>query len=381
MGVSGRAQTLHPDLPRESMVAQMGILGWDPHRYYPGGRSSAELWATHRIKLDGNDLSFRANLSTVSDGRLVSYNAGYIDSVAARALVSAVDDTLSRRYHGIRLYHLSDFRTAIVVRNANTSPAALECIEPHEREGDLLDVSRLISMSGRLNPEIVRLNSYLVEAQALLAGNCANTLIPWSPASALNLSPFGSTVGTPIGRTAIVGFMDFLGGIAGSGGMEFHRVGNGRLDTDYAAKGAKVVELLKAGCAFVMCHINSPDEMSHMVDLQGKIYSLEQIDMHIVAPIVRYFRSNGDEHGGVLLLPDHYSNTVIVQPTGCRRDIHSLDPVPFVLWDGVHSDDRETFCESESCAGAYGHPCLHVSQLMPLLFNRGERVAACDSTV
>lgn len=51
-------QTLYPDLPRESLVAQLGMLGWSPHLYYPGGRVSCELLTTGGIGLDDGDLAF-----------------------------------------------------------------------------------------------------------------------------------------------------------------------------------------------------------------------------------------------------------------------------------------------------------------------------------
>jgi len=32
-GVCGLMQTLYPDLPRGSIVAQLGMLGWDPYEF------------------------------------------------------------------------------------------------------------------------------------------------------------------------------------------------------------------------------------------------------------------------------------------------------------------------------------------------------------
>jgi 2,3-bisphosphoglycerate-independent phosphoglycerate mutase len=65
-GVMGRMQTLYPHLPKESMVAQLGILGWDPRIYYPNGRSSCELLALDNSYLGERDLAFRANLVSFS---------------------------------------------------------------------------------------------------------------------------------------------------------------------------------------------------------------------------------------------------------------------------------------------------------------------------
>ena len=71
------------------------------------------------------------------------------------------------------------------------------------------------------------------------------------------------------------------------------------------------VELLQKGFGFVVCHINGPDEASHMRDVEAKIRSLEAIDRHIVGPVAEYFRERPEELGGVMVVPDHYTN---VQP-------------------------------------------------------------------
>ena len=41
-GFGGLMETLYDDLPKGSIVAQLGILGYDPYKYYPNGRASCE---------------------------------------------------------------------------------------------------------------------------------------------------------------------------------------------------------------------------------------------------------------------------------------------------------------------------------------------------
>src|ERR1700739_1064398 len=71
-GLCGLAQPLYADLPRESMVAQLGMLGWDPHLYYPCGRASAELLASNGVDLGRNDIAFRANFVRMNGSVLQS---------------------------------------------------------------------------------------------------------------------------------------------------------------------------------------------------------------------------------------------------------------------------------------------------------------------
>ena len=90
-GVCGLMQTVYDDLPKESMVAQMGMLCWDPHLYYPCGRASCELLALEGMQLNEGDIAFRANLVRMEGRVLASYNADYIYSSQARLLVDRVN--------------------------------------------------------------------------------------------------------------------------------------------------------------------------------------------------------------------------------------------------------------------------------------------------
>ena len=97
-GVGGLMQTLYPDLPKESIVAQLGMLGWDPHLYYPNGRASCELLALADIYLKEGDLAFRANWVRMEGRVLASYNANYIFSEQSQPLVEKLNNALRTEY-------------------------------------------------------------------------------------------------------------------------------------------------------------------------------------------------------------------------------------------------------------------------------------------
>jgi 2,3-bisphosphoglycerate-independent phosphoglycerate mutase len=200
-----------------------------------------------------------------------------------------------------------------------------------------------------------------------LQDKTANALLPWSASRNFHLSNFDSSAFE--GPVAIVGFMDFLKGIAVAGKIDFFDSGNGRVTTDYSAKGTTVVRLLKNGYALVICHINAPDEAAHMNDLYGKIKSIEQIDQHIVTPIIEYFQQFPDELGGVLILPDHYSNIRSGAFARRRGDIHSTEPVPFACWNNLHKDSCINFNEEAAKNGRYGSQDLSHLQLLPILLD------------
>ncbi|HYH44366.1 MAG TPA: hypothetical protein VEG34_01680, partial [Thermoanaerobaculia bacterium] len=362
--VCGLMQTLYEDLPRGSIVAQLGMLGWDPYGYSCHGRSVWELLGLGNVHLAADDLVFRANFVRLEGRRLASYNADFIHSGEARPLVDRLNARLQPEFPLMELHHNSDFRNSLVVRGTGVDPALISAPEPHEHEGAEFDVSRLLSGADAVSAATAGLlNRYLVEAAKVLAGERANMLFPWSAGRAFSVPSFRDNTGFP-GKTALVGCMDFLHGIARSGEMDFYKVGNGRPDTDYAAKGAKVVELLEHGYSFVVCHVNSPDEAAHMHDRSLKIWCIEQIDRHVLAPLIGYFRSRPGELGGLCVAPDHYTNLLI---DGVRAEAHSLDPVPFALWNGRDRDEVATFTEDSVRQGRYGAPVVSHLDLLRLV--------------
>ena len=104
---------------------------------------------------------------------------------------------------------------------------------------------------------------------------------------------------------------------------------------------------------FIYCHINGPDEASHMNDLEKKIYSIEQIDYHILRPVYEFMIKNPDRLGAVAICPDHYTNINLTSNEAERRDAHSLDPVPFAIWGGEKTDDVMAFTEKDTQRGCY----------------------------
>ena len=366
-GVCGLMQTLYEDLPKESIVAQLGMLGWDPHRHYPHGRASCELLALEDVSLNEEDLAFRANMVWMKDGTLVSYSADCIPSQQSRPLVQLINQKMREEFADFELYHNAEFRNTLVVRSAGVSPLALRCPEPHENHGRQFDLTRLIEGTDAPSNRLAnRLNSYLQGVARVLEGEAANMLFPWSPSVVLKLTPFRENVGfdAPV---AIVGCMDFLHGIAKAGKLEFFKIGNGQPDTDYVAKGAKTIELLSEGYGFVICHINGPDEAAHMGNVQLKMESLEQIDEFIVGPILKYFQEHPDELGGMFIAPDHFTNYAPDIREKKRMEVHSSDPVPFALWNGHDRDATRYYSEDDVRIGKYASPPVSHLELLQLM--------------
>jgi 2,3-bisphosphoglycerate-independent phosphoglycerate mutase len=343
------------------------MLGWDPHLYYPHGRASCELLALDGVELGDRDLGFRANLVTMKGCRLESYNGHLIRSEQAIPLVEKIKAATADRFPNFELYHNSDFRNSLVIRGVGVDPRAFVCPEPHENEGVELDIECLVGASEARAAELARLvNRYVACARQVLEGEPANLLFPWSASSRLALPSFADTTGFE-GKVGIVGCMDFLHGIARAGGIDFCTAGNGRPDTDYAGKGAMMLDLLDDGYEFVICHINAPDEASHMGQWDLKVDCLEQIDRHIVQPLVARMSRCGDEFGGIMIAPDHYTNYDVRGGAGARGLAHSLDPVPFAFWNGRDRDQVEQYGEDAARHGRYGGCPVNHLELMHIL--------------
>lgn len=264
-----------------------------------------------------------------------------------------------------------------MLRGAGIHPGQIRCAEPHESHGlEFLPGTFLEGADAAGAAVAAHVGDYLEHVLVVLAGEQANSLFPWSPSTALRVPSFAGCSGFA-GRAAVVGAMDFLCGLSRAGGIEFHRVGNGRPTTDFPGKGRKVVELVRAGCEVVLCHVNAPDEAAHMQDPGLKVRCLERIDADVVRPVVEYFCAHPDELGGVKVVPDHYTNSFSDLALLARSAVHSLDPVPFALWNGRDRDSVRRFSEDDAVQGRYaGSRTLSHLDLLDVLKNGGRRAPA-----
>lgn len=367
LGVCGRMQTLFDGLPKESLVAHLGMLGWDPRKYYPSGRASAELLAGHGIRLTETDLAFRANFVCFDNEKLVSYNGNQISTEEALFLVEKINNALDAQFPHFHLYHNSEFRNTLVLRNIGVDPTELECIEPHENVSESFRCEELVSGNGSESKIVAnQVVGYLKRVRQILEGERANGIIPWSASKAFNLPSFADHSGFS-GRVAMVGAMSFLKGIAVAGKLDFFKVGTGMPETNYKGKGEQTVRLLNEDYDLVVCHINGPDEASHMRLLDLKVNCIENIDKYIIGPVCNFFENNLSQLGGVLIMPDHYTNVFCGKSRIGRIASHSLDPVPFTLWNNIDRDGVDVFSEDSVLNGQYGQCPLPSLNLVHLL--------------
>jgi len=250
------------------------------------------------------------------------------------------------------------------MRSAGVDPGKLTCPEPHENMGRDFDISKLIRGEDKVSEKVAqRINMLLVSVRDILKDQLANAIFPWSASRRLELPSFRSVNGFH-GKCGIIGHMDFLHGIARAAGIDFFKLGNGDWNTDYTGKGRELISLIEEGYEFVYCHVNAPDECSHMGDLERKVNSLEEIDREIVAPLIEYFMAHSDMLGGVIFATDHFTNHFPRKDDVTRSETHSMHLVPFCIWNGRERDQARRFSETDAAFGKYGeNPISHLALL------------------
>ena len=114
----------------------------------------------------------------------------------------------------------------------------------------------------------------------------------------------------------------------------------GYLDTDYAAKGRHGVAALQDH-DLVCVHVEAPDEASHEGKADEKVKALEEIDRHIVGPLLEALPKFGAWR--MLVSPDHR--------TTLRTRAHAHGAVPFTIaGTGVDSKGQASYDEVTAAA-------------------------------
>jgi 2,3-bisphosphoglycerate-independent phosphoglycerate mutase len=336
-GRLGMVQTVPEGFTPGSDVAQMSLLGYDPKTCYTG-RAPLEA-AARGINAQPSDWIFRCNLVTIADGIMEDYSAGHIDSVQAGQLIQDIDKKLGS--DAVRFYPGVSYRHLMVHTGG---PFDMETYPPHDIMGKPIEKHLPRGKGGK---ELCRL---MQEAEQILQGHEINKIrqdLGENPANAIWLwgqghRPQLDTFHRRFGLTgAVITGVDLMRGIGKLTGMDLIEVkgATGYLDTNYAGKGQAAIAAL-ADHDLVVVHIEAPDEAGHGALLDEKVQSIEQIDQHVVGPLLDYFRKQ-TANWRIMVLPDH--------PTPVRVRTHTAEPVPFAqAGTGVASTLQLPFTESNA---------------------------------
>jgi 2,3-bisphosphoglycerate-independent phosphoglycerate mutase len=353
-GIVGHSNNVPPSLTPASDVATLSLFGYDPLRVYTG-RAPLET-AAMGIPLGPNDWAVRCNLVTVENGEMRDFTAGHITSEDGRPLVEAVQRALGGPVpaglpgHGggrLEFHPGVSYRNILVYRGAGPAPFSgdTKTQPPH----DVPDRPVADHLPKGPGSELLR---YLMEkSRAILAEhplNCrriesgkrpATQVWLWGQGKAPSLRPFAEVYGQ---RGAIISAVDLVRGVGVLLGWTRIDVptATGYLDTDYPAKGRAGVAALRDH-DLVCVHVEAPDEASHEGKADEKVKALEQIDRHIVGPLLEALPNYGAWR--ILVSPDHR--------TPLRTRAHAHGAVPFaVAGTGIAAKGQPSYDEAVAAA-------------------------------
>jgi 2,3-bisphosphoglycerate-independent phosphoglycerate mutase len=337
-GVVARACHTPPSLPAGSEVGNMSLLGYDPFANFTG-RAPIEA-AAQGITLGPDDFAVRCNLVTIVDQVMRDFTAGHISTEEAASLLETAQEKIAGdpKYAGALEFRPGvSYRNLLIWRGAQLpAPFTMETRTraPHDlTDKSVLDDfprgpgSDVLTDLMSASVEVFRDHPVNVVRQGYEKLPATNVWL-WGLGKAPSLRPFADVYGP---RGAMITAVDLLRGLAALIGWDRIEVpgATGYLDTDYAAKGRFAVEALDR-YDLVCVHVEAPDEASHEGNTAEKVKALEEIDHHIVGPVVEALERHGDWR--IMISPDH--------PTFLRTKTHTHGNVPVAIaGTGIQPDE------------------------------------------
>ncbi|MCX5804856.1 MAG: cofactor-independent phosphoglycerate mutase [Proteobacteria bacterium] len=321
-GACGKVLTIPEGFSPGSDVACMSIFGYSPAKYYTG-RAPIEA-SGMGIKMGEADVAFRCNLvylTNLSGSTIMTdYSSGHITTDEARVLIDALQrETGSGEFTffpGISYRHIMLWNKGLF---------EMETTPPHDITGkDILSylpkgkgADKIIALM-KNSQEIFR--EHRINKTREETGKVpANSIWLWGQGKRSQFPLFFEKYGV---RGATVAAVDLIKGISSLIGFDTPHVegATGYLDTDYSAKAARALELLKDH-DIVYIHIEAPDEASHNGNVNEKIKAIEHIDSEVVGSIYEKI----GEQVRMLIVTDH--------ATPITMKTHHACPVPYVIFE------------------------------------------------
>ena len=355
-GIVGQSNNVHDSLTPASDVATLSLFGYDALECYTG-RAPLEA-AAMGIKLGPYDWAVRCNLVTVIDDVMVDFSGGHVSIPDGQVYMQSVRERLAdgplEFVSGVSYRHL------LIYRGSAEQPApftkATQTQAPHDIPDKPIAAFLPNGPGGNLLCELMAESSKVLGGHPLNCKRQARGESPvtqiwlWGQGQAPTLTPFEQRYGK---RGAIITAVDLLRGVATFLGWQRIDVptATGYLDTDYAAKGRAAIEALK-NFDLVCVHIEATDEASHEGKAHEKVKALEEIDRHIVGPLLEALQ--GFDEWRILVSPDH--------PTLLHARVHGRGFVPWTIAGSGITPSGKTYDESSAADGPHFE---HGQELMP----------------
>jgi 2,3-bisphosphoglycerate-independent phosphoglycerate mutase len=351
MGVVGRANNVPASLTPASDVATLSLFGYDPLEVYTG-RAPLET-AAMGLKLGPEDWAIRCNLVTIDNEEMRDFTAGHINNADGRALIEAIQGKMGGPIaHGgasgtLEFHPGVSYRNILIYRASGSAPfsTATKTQPPHDIPDQPIANHLPKGPGGDLLQNLMRRSRDILrdhpvnQARRERGERPASQIWLWGQGRAPHLRPFSEVYGK---RGAIISAVALVRGVGVLLGWTRIDVpgATGYLDTDYAAKGRFAVQALQDH-GLVCVHVEAPDEASHEGRADAKVRALEEIDRHIVGPVLEALPRHGDWR--IFVSPDHR--------TPLRTRAHAHGAVPFILaGTGIQAKGQPGYDEAVAAA-------------------------------
>ena len=331
-GQMGMLRTVPEGMPPGSGVANMSILGYLPGKYFTGRGPLEALSAG--VPLSKSDIAFRCNIINIEDNKINDYSSGHISTEESRPLIDLLQSQLKEEgldfFPGVQYRH-------ILRLDGNKYSNNLDLTPPHDQLGKLYKDFLAKPKDPKDNParETANFINELIEKshtilikhdinqKRLSEGKLRATHIwPWGGGKKPTIISFKEKYGL---SGSVISAVDLIFGLGIVAGLEpIHVEGaTGLPDTNYKGKVSAALNALKDK-DYVYLHIEATDEMGHAGIPEKKLNALELFDQNIVKPFIEAEQDFNNQLV-IVVLPDH--------PTPCEIRTHSIDPVPFAIYN------------------------------------------------
>lgn len=347
----------------ESDTANMAILSFDP-KVYSKGRSPLEA-VSMGIEMQPDETAYRCNVVTLSDEGeayedkiILDHSADEITTAEADELIKALDQKLGSATK--KFYTGVSYRHCLIQKNGNDQ---YPFMRPHDILGKRIgEYLPRVDDGGEdfycmMKESFEILNHHPVnEARRARGLKPANSAWFWSPGKKPQLPNFKEKWNLD---GTVISAVDLIKGIGLCAGMRSIDVegATGNVHTNYEGKANAAIQAFRDGADYVYVHVEAPDECGHRAELENKVLSVELIDRKILAPVLEYLKGCGEDYR-IMILPDH--------PTPIRVRTHTMDPVPFLIYDPKQAHEGVS-CFSEEAAAACNRYLADGFRLMELL--------------
>ena len=360
--LAGTVSNVPEGMVPESDTANLAVMSYDP-REFSKGRSPLEAMSLG-IDMKPDETAYRCNVVTLGqpegatdaayeDLIMVDHGADEIPTAESDLLIKALQEKLGDE---MKTYYTGvSYRHCLIWKNA---PEFKDFMRPHDILGqgvkNYLPAEPFLSIQKK-SYEILK--DHPVNLDRIKRGlRPANSAWFWSPGKKPALPSFEEKWGL---KASVISAVDLIKGIAICARMTSVDVegATGNISTNFAGKGEAAINEFMRGQDYVYVHVEAPDECGHRAEADNKVLSLEKIDKLILEPIYEYLKSTGEDFR-ILILPDH--------PTPVCRRTHTMDAVPFILYDSA--DEKQGIeCFDENNAAATGFYLPKGETLMDLM--------------